>query len=68
MTSLDEFTEKRFSQLAIDFVDVYINENPTLAAKFIHEEKIPKEKYPKLRDKINAEFLRRGYTFESSTS
>jgi len=66
--SLDEFTNTRFDQLALAFVEIYVSENKTLAAKFIHEEKVAKEKYPILRDKINQEFLRRGYTFESQTS
>ena len=47
---------------AKEFVDRYAAETPLAAAKWIHEN-VPEEFHDKLREPIQREFLKRGYTF-----
>ena len=47
---------------AVEFVDRYERESPIAAAKWIHEF-VPEELHDKMRDPIQREFLKRGYTF-----
>jgi len=61
--NLDDFTSFRYDQLAKGFVEIYITENPLLAAKMLDEEGIKAPHLPAMRDRITQEFLRRGYSF-----
>ncbi len=63
---MDEFSERRYNELAKGFVEIY-GDNKLLAAKMLHEEKIPEANLPIMRDKITQEFLRQGYTFPEGT-
>lgn len=67
-TALDEFTEHRYDMIAVAFVDIYTKENKLLAAKMVAEEQIPEEHYPLLKERIDKEFLKRGYHFETKDS
>ena len=60
---MDEFTEKRYDQLAAAFVTAY-KESKIIAAKLVADAKVPDTDYPVLRELINKEFLKAGYTFE----
>lgn len=63
---MDEFTNHRYNELATAFVELYTKEGKFLAAKMIKEENVPKDHYPVLRERIEKEFLKRGYTFNES--
>jgi hypothetical protein len=60
---MDEFTAKRYDQLAASFVLAY-KESKIVAAKMVADAKVPDKDYPILRELINKEFLKAGYTFE----
>lgn len=60
---MDEFTNTRLNTVAEAFVESYA-ENKILAAKLVDEAGIDPALYPALREKINGEFLKRGYTFD----
>jgi SOS response regulatory protein OraA/RecX len=68
MTTLDEFTAHRYDQIAVAFVDIYTKENKLLAAKMVAEEQVPSDHYPLLKERIDREFLKRGYSFETKDS
>ena len=61
--SLDEFTTRRYKELSGNFVDIYEDGNPLLAAKMLVEQNIPDTELPVLRELIHKEFLHRGWTF-----
>jgi len=46
------------------FVDLYSEESPDVAAKYIIDERLPEKEYPTLREFIEKEFLSRGWTFD----
>ena len=47
---------------AKEFVDRYQKDSPIAAAKWVHEN-VPEEYHDKLREPIQREFLKRGFTF-----
>lgn len=63
VVSIDDFKiEKTPEDYAKEFVDRYAAETPLAAAKWIYES-VPEALHDKLREPIQREFLKRGYTF-----
>ncbi len=63
VVSIDDFKiEKTPEHYAKEFVDRYQKESPIAAAKWIYEN-VPEVLHDKLREPIQREFLKRGFTF-----